>query len=123
RVERGELLMDAVVCSVDGAQYVRQSASAPVEQAAQLGEFMAGGVVVGGGRDIFGEGERARGGGRPVTRALGASLDYSRRRTEPGPVRALAGSRCGPGLRAADSLCCGGGEWSVGRSFTEPGPL
>jgi hypothetical protein len=53
--------MDAVVCSVDGAQYVRQRASAPVEQAAQLGEYMAGVLIEAGARNILDEVSRARG--------------------------------------------------------------
>ena len=61
RVERGELVMDAVVCSVDGTQYVRQHASAPVEQAAQLGESMARALIEGGARNILDEVNRARG--------------------------------------------------------------
>jgi len=61
RMERGELMMDAVVCSVDGAQYVRQRLSAPVEQAAQLGEYMAGVLIEAGARNILDEVSRARG--------------------------------------------------------------
>jgi hydroxymethylbilane synthase len=61
RVERGELVMDAVVCSVDGTQYVRQHASAPVAQAAQLGESMARALIEGGARNILDEVNRARG--------------------------------------------------------------
>ena len=61
RMERGELLMDAVVCSVDGTQYVRQRASAPPDQAAQLGEHMAGVLIEGGARGILDEVSRARG--------------------------------------------------------------
>lgn len=61
RMERGELVMDAVVCSVDGVQYVRQRASAPAEQAAQLGEHMAGVLIEAGARGILDEVHRARG--------------------------------------------------------------
>jgi hydroxymethylbilane synthase len=61
RMERGELVMDAVVCSVDGGQYVRQRASAPAEQAAQLGEYMAGALIEAGARNILDEVNRARG--------------------------------------------------------------
>jgi hydroxymethylbilane synthase len=60
RMERGELVMEAVVCSVDGAQYVRQKASAPPEQAAQLGEQMAKLLIAGGARDILEEVKRGR---------------------------------------------------------------
>ena len=41
RTERGELVLEACVCSVDGSQYVRQRATAPPEQAAALGEHVA----------------------------------------------------------------------------------
>jgi hydroxymethylbilane synthase len=61
RLERGELVMEAVVCSVDGVQYVRQKASAPPEQAAQLGEQMAQLLIDGGARDILDEVYRSRG--------------------------------------------------------------
>jgi hydroxymethylbilane synthase len=61
RLERGELVMDAVVCSADGAQYVRQKASAPPDQAAQLGERMAQLLIENGARDILDEVQRARG--------------------------------------------------------------
>ncbi|MFI5098164.1 MAG: hydroxymethylbilane synthase [Candidatus Acidiferrales bacterium] len=61
RIERGELVMDAVVCSVDGVQYVRQRATAPPEQAAQLGEHMAKLLVEGGARGILEEVQRSRG--------------------------------------------------------------
>jgi len=40
---------------------VRQRASAPVEQAAQLGEFMAGALIESGARNILDEVNRARG--------------------------------------------------------------
>jgi hydroxymethylbilane synthase len=61
RIERGELVMEAVVCSVDGVQYVRQKASAATEQASQLGEHMAQLLIDGGARDILEEVKRARG--------------------------------------------------------------
>jgi hydroxymethylbilane synthase len=61
RIERGELVMDAVVCSVDGAQYVRQRATAPPDQAAQLGEHMAKLLADGGARSILEEVQRSRG--------------------------------------------------------------
>jgi hydroxymethylbilane synthase len=41
RSERGEFVLEACVCSVDGAQYVRQRATATPEQAAALGEHVA----------------------------------------------------------------------------------
>ena len=53
--------MEAVVCSVDGVQYVRHRATAPPEQAAQLGEHMAQLLTDGGARNILEEVNRARG--------------------------------------------------------------
>jgi len=61
RIERGELVMDAVVCSIDGVQYVRQRATAPPDQAAQLGEHMAKLLADGGARSILEEVQRSRG--------------------------------------------------------------
>jgi hydroxymethylbilane synthase len=61
RLERGELVMEAVVCSVDGAQYIRQRATAPPEHAAQLGERMAQLLADGGARNILEEVQRSRG--------------------------------------------------------------
>jgi hydroxymethylbilane synthase len=61
RIERGELVMEAVVCSVDGVQYVRQKASAPPDQAVQLGEQMAKLLIEGGARNILEEVNRSRG--------------------------------------------------------------
>lgn len=61
RMERGELVMEAVVCSVDGTQYVREKATAPPDQAAQLGEHLARVLADGGARGILEEVQRARG--------------------------------------------------------------
>ena len=61
RIERGELLMDACVCSVDGSQYVKQRATAPPEQAAQLGEHMARLLIEAGAQSILEEVSRQRG--------------------------------------------------------------
>ena len=61
RMERAELVMEAVVCSVDGAQYIRKKASAPPDQAAQLGEHLARELAEGGARGILEEVQRARG--------------------------------------------------------------
>jgi hydroxymethylbilane synthase len=61
RVERGELLLDACVCSVDGSQYVKQRATAPPEQAAQLGEHMARLLIEAGAQSILEEVSRQRG--------------------------------------------------------------
>ncbi len=60
RVERGELLMDACVCSVDGSQCVKQRATAPPDQAAQLGEHMARLLIEGGAQSILEEVSRQR---------------------------------------------------------------
>ena len=60
RIERGELVMEAVVCSVDGAQYVREKASAPPEKPAELGQQLARVLAAGGetrGRDARGRAE------------------------------------------------------------------
>lgn len=61
RMERTELVMEAVVCSVDGTQYVREKATAPPDQAAQLGEHLARVLADGGARSILEEVQRARG--------------------------------------------------------------
>jgi hydroxymethylbilane synthase len=61
RMERTELVMDAVVCSVDGTQYVRKKATAPPDQSAQLGEHLARVLVEDGARSILEEVQRARG--------------------------------------------------------------
>ena len=61
RMERGELVMDACVCSVDGSQYVKQRASAPGDQASQLGEHMARLLLEAGAQSILEEVERQRG--------------------------------------------------------------
>jgi len=61
RVERGELLLDACVCSVDGSQYVKQRASGPPDQAAQLGELMARLLIDAGAQSILEEVSRQRG--------------------------------------------------------------
>jgi hydroxymethylbilane synthase len=61
RMERSELVMEAVVCSVDGVQYVREKATASPDQAAQLGEHLARVLAEGGARTILEEVQRARG--------------------------------------------------------------
>ena len=60
-IERGELVLHACVCSVDGAQYVKQRASAPPDQAAQLGEHMARLLIEAGAQPILEEVSRQRG--------------------------------------------------------------
>jgi hydroxymethylbilane synthase len=61
RIERGELVLDACVCSVDGVQYVKQRATAPPDQAAQLGEHMARLLTEAGAQAILEEVSRQRG--------------------------------------------------------------
>jgi hydroxymethylbilane synthase len=61
RFERGELAIDAVVCSPDGAQYVRQRATAPPEQARELGARIAQMLIDSGAREILEEVYRQRG--------------------------------------------------------------
>ena len=61
RFERGELVLEACVCSVDGVQYVKQRAAAPPEQAAQLGEHMARLLMEAGAQSILEEVGRQRG--------------------------------------------------------------
>ena len=60
RFERSELLLDACVCSVDGAQYVKQHATAAPDQAAQLGEHMARLLIEAGAQSILEEVSRQR---------------------------------------------------------------
>ena len=61
RVERGDLVMEACVCSADGTQYVRQRATATPDKAAELGEHMANLLVESGAREILEEVSRQRG--------------------------------------------------------------
>ena len=60
RVERGELVMEACVCSVDGSQYVKQRAAGPPDQAASLGEHMARLLIEAGAQNILEEVMRQR---------------------------------------------------------------
>lgn len=61
RVERGELVLDAVVCSPDGLQYVRQRGTGPAEQARELGVQVAQLLIDSGAREILEEVYRQRG--------------------------------------------------------------
>jgi hydroxymethylbilane synthase len=61
RMERGELVLEACVCSADGVQYVKQRATAPPDQAAQLGEHIARLLIEAGGQAILEEVSRQRG--------------------------------------------------------------
>lgn len=60
RVEQGQLVLDACVCSVDGVHCVKQHATAAPEQAAQLGEHMARLLIEGGAQSILEEVARQR---------------------------------------------------------------
>jgi hydroxymethylbilane synthase len=61
RIERGELVLEACVCSADGVQYVKQRATALLDQAAQLGEHMAQLLAEAGAQSILEEVSRQRG--------------------------------------------------------------
>jgi hydroxymethylbilane synthase len=61
RTERGEFVLEACVCSVDGAQYVRQRAAATPDQAAALGEHVARLLLEAGAQSILEEVSRQRG--------------------------------------------------------------
>jgi hydroxymethylbilane synthase len=61
RIERGELVMDAVVCSADGQQYVKQRGSAQPDQARELGQRVAQMLIDAGAGSILEEVSRQRG--------------------------------------------------------------
>ena len=61
RMDRGELVLEACVCSVDGVQCVKQRATAPPDQAAALGEHMARLLIEAGAQSILEEVSRQRG--------------------------------------------------------------
>jgi hydroxymethylbilane synthase len=61
RVERGELVMEACVCSADGLQFIKQRATAQPEQAAELGGYMAKLLMDAGAQNILEEVMRQRG--------------------------------------------------------------
>ncbi len=61
RIERGELVLAACVCSVDGLQYVKQRATSAPEQAAELGGHMANLLMEAGAQCILEEVSRQRG--------------------------------------------------------------
>jgi hydroxymethylbilane synthase len=61
RVERGEIVLDACVCSVDGVQYVKQRACGPLDQGAQVGEQLARLLIEAGADAILEEVSRRRG--------------------------------------------------------------
>lgn len=61
RIERGELVMDAVVCSADGQQYVKEHGSASPDQARELGQRLAELLIGAGAGTILEEVSRQRG--------------------------------------------------------------
>jgi hydroxymethylbilane synthase len=61
RIERGELVLEACVCSVDGLQYVKQRATSEPEKAAELGGYMANLLMEAGAQSILEEVTRQRG--------------------------------------------------------------
>jgi hydroxymethylbilane synthase len=61
RIERGELVLEACVCSVDGLQYVRQRATSALDKAAELGGHMATLLIEAGAQGILEEVSRQRG--------------------------------------------------------------
>jgi hydroxymethylbilane synthase len=61
RIERGELVLDACVCSIDGVQYIKQSSTAPPDQARALGQRMAQLLIDAGAQSILEEVSRQRG--------------------------------------------------------------
>jgi len=61
RIERGELVLEACVCSIDGLQYIKQRATAAPEQAAELGGHMATLLMEAGAQGILEEVSRQRG--------------------------------------------------------------
>jgi hydroxymethylbilane synthase len=61
RLERGALVLEACICSVDGSQYIRQQATAAPEQAAALGQQVASLLLESGGEAILQEVSRHRG--------------------------------------------------------------
>jgi hydroxymethylbilane synthase len=60
RMERGELVMEACVCSVDGVHYIKQRATSPPEHAAELGGQMATLLMEAGAQSILEEVSRQR---------------------------------------------------------------
>ena len=61
RIERGELVLEACVCSVDGLQYVKQRATFAPDKAAELGGHMATLLIEAGAQGILEEVSRQRG--------------------------------------------------------------
>ena len=60
RFERGELAMDAVICALDGSNYVRERATGPSDQPRELGQRLAQLLLDRGAGAILEEAYRAR---------------------------------------------------------------
>ena len=61
RFERNELVMDSVVCSPEGSNYIRQRATGPTDQPRELGQRLAQLLIDSGAGTILEEVYRARG--------------------------------------------------------------
>ena len=61
RIERGELVMEACVCSVDGVQYIKERTTGVAENAAQIGEQLARQLLDAGAMEILQAVSRNRG--------------------------------------------------------------
>ena len=61
RTERGEFVMEACVCSVDGVQYIKERVVGTAEQATQLGQQLAQQLLQAGAMDILQAAGRQRG--------------------------------------------------------------
>jgi len=61
RMERGELVMEACVCSVDGLRYIKERATGAAENATQLGEQLARQLLDAGAMEILQAAGRQRG--------------------------------------------------------------
>jgi hydroxymethylbilane synthase len=61
RMERGELVMEACVCSVNGVQYIKERATGAAENATQLGEQLARQLLDAGAMEILQAAGRQRG--------------------------------------------------------------
>ena len=61
RIERGEMVLEACVTSVDGLQHVKQKLTGTPEQGAELGEKMSRLLIDSGAQSILAEVGRQRG--------------------------------------------------------------
>ena len=74
RIERGALVLEACVCSLDGLQYVKQRATATPAQAAELGEYMANLLMEAGAQSILEEVSRSASSNPPSGERLKTQL-------------------------------------------------